>query len=192
MTERTPELVVEITVRQPSSLVEPDFLERVICRVLQDEGFTTAKISLAIVSDAEIHAINREFLGHDNPTDVISFRLDDAEGGSGPWTGEPDESSAQHCFTEDNAVTENDAEEDAQTAASAMLEGELIVSVETALREAPQQGWSPRAELLLYVVHGLLHLCGYDDLTDEARPTMRAREREVLAIWGYFPTGLET
>ena len=188
MTERTPGLVVEIAVRHPSSLVEPDFLERVICRVLQDEGITKAKISLAIVSDAEIHAINREFLGHDYPTDVISFRLDDAEGESGPWAGEPDESSARPCVIADDAVTADDA----QTDASAMLEGELIVSVETALREAPQQGWSPRAELLLYVVHGLLHLCGYDDLTDEARPTMRAREREVLAIWGYFPTGLET
>ena len=71
------------------------------------------------------------------------------------------------------------------------LEGELIVSTETALREAAAHGWTPADELLLYVVHGLLHLCGYDDLTDEARPVMRAREREVLAGWQLVPTGLE-
>ena len=71
------------------------------------------------------------------------------------------------------------------------VEGELIVSTETALREAAAHGWSPHDEVLLYVVHGVLHLCGYDDLTDEARPAMRVREREVLAGWQLVPTGLE-
>ena len=52
-------------------------------------------------------------------------------------------------------------------------------------------GWAAEDELLLYVVHGLLHLCGYDDLTDGARPVMRRRERQVLAYWQLTPTGLE-
>jgi len=75
--------------------------------------------------------------------------------------------------------------------ASGHLEGELVVSLETAVREAPAHGWTASDEALLYVVHGLLHLCGYDDLTDEARPRMRLRERQILADWNLIPTGLE-
>ena len=60
------------------------------------------------------------------------------------------------------------------------LEGEVVVSAETASREAPRFGWTPHDELLLYVVHGTLHLVGYDDQTAGRRVRMRAREREVL------------
>lgn len=60
------------------------------------------------------------------------------------------------------------------------LEGEVVVSAETAMREAPRFGWTPHDELLLYVVHGTLHLVGYDDQTAGPRVRMRAREREVL------------
>src|SRR5690606_12002404 len=58
-----------------------------------------------------------------------------------------------------------------------VLDGEVILSAETAAREAAAFGWSPQGELTLYLVHGLLHLCGYDDQTDQDRQTMRARER---------------
>ncbi|MFO0950358.1 MAG: rRNA maturation RNase YbeY [Isosphaeraceae bacterium] len=64
------------------------------------------------------------------------------------------------------------------------LSGELVVSTETAVRTALAAGVAPRDELTLYVVHGLLHLCGHDDTTDEARRVMRRREGEVLAVLG--------
>jgi probable rRNA maturation factor len=64
------------------------------------------------------------------------------------------------------------------------LEGEVIISAETAIRQAPQFGWAADQELLLYAVHGTLHLVGYDDQADNQRPAMREREAAYLAQLG--------
>lgn len=60
------------------------------------------------------------------------------------------------------------------------LEGEVIASADTANRESTQYGWSWMDELSLYIIHGTLHLIGYDDSTDAAREQMRAKEKEYL------------
>lgn len=65
-----------------------------------------------------------------------------------------------------------------------VLSGELIVSTETAARVAAEIGAPVWNELALYVVHGLLHLCGYDDLDEESAATMRSREDAALARLG--------
>lgn len=59
--------------------------------------------------------------------------------------------------------------------------GEICVSVDRALAEAPQQGWSFAEELTLYLVHGWLHLCGLNDLDDDSRAAMRAAEQLALS-----------
>ena len=174
-----PAYTIDITNHFSDSLVDQALLKEAIHRVLAEEGIASAVISLAIVSDAEIHRVNREFLGHDYPTDVISFLLN---------LTAPDATDADDADPRNDDLVPTSPDD---SLAANFLEGELIVSRETAQREAVSHGWSLRAELLLYVVHGLLHLCGYDDLTDETRPLMRAREREILAIWEYCPTGLE-
>lgn len=61
------------------------------------------------------------------------------------------------------------------------VEGELVVSIETAVAQAATAGWSVREELLLYVVHGTLHLVGLDDTTDPSRSEMRRAENTALA-----------
>ena len=63
--------------------------------------------------------------------------------------------------------------------------GEIVVSAETALREAEARGISPLHELVLYVVHGSLHLAGYDDRTPKALAKMRAAERSTLSALGF-------
>ncbi len=65
-----------------------------------------------------------------------------------------------------------------------VLSGELIVSTETAARIARSAGIDPWNEVALYVVHGLLHLCGYDDKDPSAAEAMRLREGEILALRG--------
>ncbi|MBM4002340.1 MAG: rRNA maturation RNase YbeY [Planctomycetes bacterium] len=132
---------VEFTNRQRMP-IDPQPLIVAIHRVFENEGIKTAEISLAIVSDAEIHEVNRRFLQHDQPTDVISFVLDKSE---------------------------------------TTLAGEIVASYETAEREASRYGWEPAAELLLYVIHGALHLAGYDDLDASDRRVMRDQERRYLA-----------
>ncbi len=65
------------------------------------------------------------------------------------------------------------------------LDGEIVVSTETATRVAKTLGHSAEAELLLYVIHGLLHLLGYNDHTAEDAAQMRARQHALLAAAGY-------
>jgi probable rRNA maturation factor len=60
------------------------------------------------------------------------------------------------------------------------VEGEIVVSADTAQRQAAQYGWSAEDELLLYVLHGALHLVGFDDHGDDDRQNMRAAEIELL------------
>jgi len=64
------------------------------------------------------------------------------------------------------------------------LEGEVIVGAQTALRAAPHYGWPPHDELLLYVIHGTLHLVGHDDTSPVLQAKMQNRETEVLEKLG--------
>ncbi len=68
--------------------------------------------------------------------------------------------------------------------AAALLEGSVVVSDETALERAADYNWPAENELLLYVVHGVLHLVGYDDHDPDDEKLMRAKEREYLALAG--------
>jgi probable rRNA maturation factor len=67
---------------------------------------------------------------------------------------------------------------------SDLLEGEIVVSGETARAQAARYGWPPDHELLLYVIHGLLHLVGWDDQTPAARDAMRCAEDHYLKQCG--------
>jgi probable rRNA maturation factor len=142
---------VEVSDTQGQLAVDPEAVKALVRRVLEGEGLVVpATISVALVDDRTIHAVNRRHLGHDCPTDVISFLLTD-----------PDEP---------------------------VLAGELVVSAERAATVARQGGVDPWAELALYVVHGLLHLCGYDDLAAPDVDAMRRREGEILAREGLTNT----
>jgi probable rRNA maturation factor len=66
----------------------------------------------------------------------------------------------------------------------ARVEGELVASLDTARREAAYISWPVLHELLLYVVHGTLHICGMDDQTEAEQAQMREAERAVLASLG--------
>jgi len=65
------------------------------------------------------------------------------------------------------------------------LSGDIVVSTETACRVAAELGWSVEHELAYYIVHGLLHLAGYDDTTSAGRTGMRREERRVMKFIGF-------
>jgi probable rRNA maturation factor len=67
--------------------------------------------------------------------------------------------------------------------------GEVYVSVERAREVAARRGVPPGRELALYVVHGALHLCGFDDRRSTERAAMRAAEAAVLSALGYPEEG---
>jgi len=122
-------------------------LKKAVGLILQDAGIQSAEISIAIVNDARMHELNRQYLQHDFPTDVLSFVLD------------------------------HDA--DAKS-----LDAQIIASSDFAAREAPRYGWTTDDELLLYVIHGCLHLTGHDDGTPNGKRAMQETERGYLAHFG--------
>jgi probable rRNA maturation factor len=139
---------ISITNVQTTHAIDCDRLEAAVRTVLEEEGAKSATISVAVVDDATIHRLNRYYLQHDEPTDVLSFVLDENE---------------------------------------KTLDGEIVISANTAAATAARFGWTIGDELLLYVVHGTLHLVGYDDRAPEALREMRDRERHYLMAFGLTP-----
>lgn len=129
-----------------------------------------AEVDVTIVDDEEIHALNREYRDMDKPTDVLSFALDeDSEESDEPeLVGGPEE----HLY------------------------GDIIISAETALRQAEEYGHGLEREMTYLAVHGMFHLLGYDHMTEEEKSVMRVKEEEALRAINlseeYFdhPTGV--
>lgn len=128
-----------------------------------------AEVDITIVDDEEIHQINREYRGVDRPTDVISFALDeDLE--------DSDEPELVDGFEEH-------------------LLGDILLSLETAQRQAEEYGHGIEREVAYLGVHSLLHLLGYDHMDEEEKAEMRQHEEAALRLINlseeYFdhPTG---
>jgi probable rRNA maturation factor len=131
-----------LVANETDEAVDADRLEAAVRLAFSGSAYQSVNVSVAIVDDETIHQLNRQFLDHDYPTDVLSFALED----------DPPR-----------------------------LEGEIVVSVDTAGRCAVEAGWSPASEVLLYVVHGALHLAGFSDKDPQDALEMRAAEARLLA-----------
>jgi probable rRNA maturation factor len=136
---------VSIAIPQDRVPIERKFFRELVQAVLHGEGIDNAEISVAFVDSATIHALNRRYLAHDEPTDVLSFPLGAGKG---------------------------------------RLSGELVIGAEVAQAHAAERGHEVQAELSLYVIHGLLHLCGYNDETPDDAVRMRAKESHYLHARG--------
>jgi probable rRNA maturation factor len=136
---------IAITNRQNLLSIDADRLTGACRRIAAGDGHASAAVSVTIVDDDEMQALNREHLGHDYPTDVLSFPLSEPGG---------------------------------------MLVGEVIASAGTAIHNAAEYGNRADEELLLYVVHGMLHLVGLNDKTPSEAKKMRQAEAYWLAELG--------
>ena len=155
-------------------------LARAIAATLDAAGAPApASIGLILSDDAEITTLNETHLGHEGPTDVLSFPLlppeafpaheGDPERGPAPQTG--------------------DAALFAGPPGRRTHLGDIVVSVERAIAQATdgrggQTGdvrWSARDELRLLVTHGALHICGWDHAEPAEEAAMRALEQRLLA-----------
>jgi probable rRNA maturation factor len=134
--------MIGVSVASPQELVPLEYQRLKECAraVLTGEGVKEAKVTLAFVDDATIASLNKRFLDHEGPTDVITFPYSQGK----------------------------------------KLEGEVVIGVEVAQREAAERGHDVNTELCLYVIHGTLHLCGYDDRTNRDAAEMRKKERNYL------------
>jgi probable rRNA maturation factor len=137
---------ISIAVPQEAVPVDRGRMRQVVRSVLEGEGVAEAELSLAFVDNETIHRLNKRYLDHDEPTDILTFPL--GEGGA------------------------------------KKLAGELVIGAEVARDQAAERGHDVQDELALYVIHGVLHLCGFDDKTPKAAAQMRQRERHHLRLLG--------
>ncbi|MCP4786638.1 MAG: rRNA maturation RNase YbeY [Fuerstiella sp.] len=157
---------IDVSCLHPTFRINESQLLNALQHGLQLERVRTAVLSVTVVDNPTIHQLNRQHLQHDYPTDVISFQLDWTSGDGGIQVPSrlPKERSA-----------------------NANIEGEIVVNADFAAEMAQQCGWSTNEELTLYAVHGMLHICGYDDQTDNEKEIMRAREKAILLGLGLTP-----
>jgi probable rRNA maturation factor len=159
---------VEVNDSQTHIKIDESFIREVVEKTLLIEHVSRATISIALIDNSEIHELNRQYLNHDYETDVLSFLLE----------CEPNK------LNNETATDENLSN---FPGAGMYLDGEIIVSTEMAAQMATEYHWSPRDELVLYLVHGVLHLVGYDDQCDDDKRRMRTRERAALSHWNLTP-----
>jgi rRNA maturation RNase YbeY len=136
-------------------------LRAVLDRLLGAVGLPDATVSLTLVRDAEMRELNREHRARDAPTDVLSFPL-----------FEPDAFDRRERTAPRTAV-----------AGERML-GDIVVSVDTAARQAAAYDATIEREIERLLIHGVLHLCGHDHLEAEERAVMEREERRLADAIG--------
>lgn len=114
------------------------------------------EIAVRLTDDAEVHQLNRDFRGKDKPTNVLSF--------------------PQYAPDDFHGLTNSDDGE--------ILIGDIVLARETCAREAEEKGISLVDHATHLMVHGALHLVGYDHMDDHSAAAMEALEVKALASLG--------
>ena len=121
--------------------------------------------SVAFVSDKRMIALNKFFRGRDSTTDVLSFPHQDDEFIQSTRSSVPTEEQAEACTLNTNFL------------------GDIVISAEQAERQAKENRLKLENEIKQLILHGLLHLCGYDHDTDDGEMNRRELElRDKLRI----------
>ena len=143
---------------------QADWLQAVAGIVLAAEDVDPeAELGLVIVDQEEVQRLNSMYLGRDRPTDVLAFSMlpemepgeEETEDDLPPFVEPPDE--VPHL-------------------------GEVIVSYPQAVIQAAERHHSVKKEMAILIIHGILHLLGYDHDKPAPEQQMRAREGEILGL----------
>ncbi len=122
-----------------------------------EERPSNTEVSVNFVTDEEIAELNERYRHKEGPTDVLSFECDGAD-------------------DDDPAL--------AAPVPDAVFElGDIVIAPDVASRQTHEFGTTFEEEVSLLLVHGLLHLCGYDHIADDEAEVMEAREAEILKAW---------
>ncbi len=140
--------------------LDADKLHRLAIHVLKAEGAEgPLEVGIVVTTDEEVLNLNRQYLGHDYHTDVLSFSMGEGEDADG----------------DGGFVT---------PAERAPYLGDVAISYDRAAEQAPDYNHPAEAEVATLLVHGLLHLLGYDDTEDDQRSKMHARQEELILSFG--------
>lgn len=136
--------------------LELSWLEAIARQVLAAENVgARTEMGLVISSGERVRELNRDYRGRDEPTDVLAFSAREEADGLPPFIPPPD--GVLHL-------------------------GEVIISYPQALKQAEEHSHPLKKELAILLIHGLLHLLGYDHEKSDAERKMQAREKEFLGL----------
>jgi probable rRNA maturation factor len=139
-----------------NSGVDTRRLKAVAKQLLRQVDESDSSLSVSLVHDREIQVLNKEHRGKDKPTDVLSFPLYD-DGADG---------------------------ERGQPHGPERLLGDVVISVDTARRQAAEYDAPLQNELYRLLIHGILHVLGHDHEQPEERAAMEAEERRLASAIG--------
>ena len=151
-----PQYGINVLVKKEyEKLIDIDWLSDLSEKALESEGVDRpAELELVITDDREIQNLNRKFAGEDQPTDVLSFpmvHLTELE--QAGFVAPPDK--VRHL-------------------------GEVVISFETARRQAGEHSREVEDELAHLLFHGILHVLGYDHVDEEDEKVMKGKEEALL------------
>jgi probable rRNA maturation factor len=162
------DLEVFVADEQSETRIDAARWARLAERVLASEGVRGhAELSLLFVNAEEMAALNQEFLGQTGPTDVLAFPIDgelvEVDDGPGPHRRGPDRPPPDPGDLP-------------------LLLGDVVVCPSVAVAQADAHAGSIDDELALLVVHGILHVLGYDHALSDEAARMRDRELQLLEV----------
>lgn len=173
-------LEVFVADEQTAEPVDTARWARLAEKVLGAEGIRgAAELSLLFVDETAIADLNQRFMGHEGPTDVLSFPLEDDLVTAGRW---PDSS------------TSGPAANRSEPSDMPLLLGDVVICPAVAARNAPahkgdHHGGTYDDEIALLVVHGILHVLGMDHAEPDETAAMQAKERDLLDRFHRRSTG---
>lgn len=138
--------------------LDAGWLESVALAALVAQGVgEDAEIGLVITGQERVQEMNRDYRGRDEPTDVLAFAMQPEGGVEADLTFASPPDGVKHL-------------------------GEVIISYPQMVIQAEGHGHSIKKEAAILVIHGVLHLLGYDHIEDDEAAVMSAKEEEVLRI----------
>lgn len=150
---------INISIKRNIELpVDKNWLERIAKKVLEVEGISSSvEMGLLITDNKTVHRLNRIYRSVNKPTDVLAFQMTPGtnQENEGLFVSPPD--GIRHL-------------------------GEVVISYIQAVKQASQQGHDVMHELALLIVHGTLHLLGYDHELSEEEQKMKDKENEILSL----------
>lgn len=155
--------ILEEEVKVPFEFDYASLAKKVVNACLDYAGFPyEAEVNLTLTDNEGIHTINKEFRQIDRPTDVLSFPMLSYE------------TAGEFAFLDDE-----DCDDFNPDTGEALL-GDIVISVEKVLEQADNFGHSIEREYAFLITHSMLHLFGYDHMTEEEAAVMESKQTEIL------------
>ncbi len=146
-----------------------EILESVVLKSIELENCPyECEVNITFTDDSGICKLNKDFRGIDAPTDVLSFPMADYSPPANFSILENDEVISQYFNPESGEL----------------LLGDIVISVERAKKQAAEYGHSIKREICFLTAHSMLHLMGYDHMTEKDRKLMENKQDKILNALG--------